>query len=175
MPSSYSWPLSSPPAPAADADSSDSTASLLAAGVVRRPRRGILTPFRRDGVSDFANGTGGALIRSAVGQILGTRCRSPHAQGELPWRSDFGSLFYLARHRNNDVVLAELVQQWAIDALARWLSCVRVTGVALLRLRDTEGNENILAARIAYNVVTRGGDVLGRDATTVELGTLRAS
>jgi hypothetical protein len=175
MPSSYSWPLSSPPAAAPASSGSASAASVLAAGVVRRARRGLLIPFRRDGASDFANGTGGELVRSAVEQVLGTRCAGPANEGELPWRSEFGSLIHLARHRNNDAVLEELVRQWSVDALARWLSSVRVTGCRIERQKDENGNESILVARVFYEVVARGGDVLGRDSTTVPLSSLAGS
>jgi uncharacterized protein len=81
---------------------------------------GLLRPFRRDQKADFAAAGGGALIRSAVGQILGTVGSSDFTQGELPWRTEFGSLLHLLRHQKNDRVLQELARVYVVDALKRW-------------------------------------------------------
>lgn len=169
MPSSYSWPLSSPPAPETPADDSEGTAAALLAGASGRPRRGLLVPFRR-GAADFESGEGAELINSEIRQVLGTRCSSATTQGEMPWRTDFGSLIQHARHRNNDAVLAELLNQWAVDAIARWLSTVRVTRTSLERKKDADGNETILSLRVWWEVVARGGgQVLGSGSTSVPL------
>lgn len=167
MPSSYSWPLSSPPAPSPVVDDSEGAAALLA-GSTGRPRRGIVTPFRR-GASDFATGEGAALINSEIRQVLGTRCSSSTTQGELPWRTDFGSLVEHARHRNNDAVLEALLTQWAVDAVARWMTHVRITRTLLEKRKDPAGNETILSLRVWWEAVARGGRVLGSGSTSVPL------
>lgn len=164
MPSSYSWPLSSPPSPGSGSpDDSGTGAASLLSGATGRPRRGIVTPFQR-GASDFASGEGAALINSEIRQVLGTRCSSSTTQGEIPWRTDFGSLIQHARHRNNDQVLGALLNQWVVDAIARWLSHVRVTETALEQ--DDEGGASL---RVWWEVVSRGGQVLGSGSTSVPL------
>lgn len=167
MPSSYSWPLSSPPAPSPVDSDSTGTAALLA-GSTGRPRRGLLVPFRR-GAADFVSGEGADLINGEIQQVLGIRCSSATTQGELPWRTDFGSLIQHARHRNNDAVLEALLTQWAVDAVARWLRYVRVTRTLLERRKDPNGNETIASLRVFWEAVTRGGQVIGSGSTSVAL------
>ena len=112
---------------------------------------GILRPFRRDQKSDFAAAGGEALIRSAVGQVLGTMCSSDFTQGELPFRSEFGSLLHLLRHQKNNNVLQELARVYVVDALKRWEPRVVVTGVQVTR--EQQDGENVLAIRIRYDVI----------------------
>ena len=88
---------------------------------------GLLRPFRRDQKTDFAAGGGEAVVRSAVGQILGTIGSSDFTQGELPWRTEFGSLLHLLRHQKNDRILEELARVYVVDALKRWEPRVVVT------------------------------------------------
>ena len=81
----------------------------------------LLTPFRRDRKRDFASGTGEALARSKVLQVLLTEGDTPQTSGELPWRTAFGSGLHLLRHQRNDAALAELARVRARDALKRWV------------------------------------------------------
>lgn len=113
---------------------------------------GLLRPFRRDRKADFAAAGGEALVRSAVGQILGTMASSDFTQGELPWRTEFGSLLHLLRHQKNDAVLQELARVHVADALKRWEPRVQLTSVQVTRERD--GGENILAIRLRYNIIS---------------------
>lgn len=113
--------------------------------------RGILRPFRRDRKSDFANGEGPALVRSAVGLVLGTICGSDSSQGELPWRTEFGSLTQLLRMRNNSPALAELARNRVVGALQLWVPRVRVTAV-FVRL---DGEAMMVSTR--YDVVDPAG------------------
>lgn len=122
---------------------------------------GVLRPFRRDQKSDFAADGGERLVRSAVGQILGTMAGSEFTQGELPWRTDFGSLLYLLRHQKNDAVLQELARIHVVDALRRWEPRVQVTSVQVTRER--QDGENVLAIRLRYNLIstnTPGNNVI---------------
>ena len=101
----------------------------------------LSTPFRRD-ARDFATARGVDLLLSQAEQVLGTEADSPRGAGELPWRTSFGSVLHLLRHRPNDAGLAELARVHARDALARWVPGVRVTactvdqtdGVFVLRI-----------------------------------------
>lgn len=113
---------------------------------------GLLRPFKRDQKADFAAEGGEQLIRSAVGQVLGTSAASDFTLGELPWRTEFGSLLHLLRHQKNDVVLQELARVYVVDALKRWEPRVVVTSVHFTRERQ-EG-EDVLAIRLRYNVLS---------------------
>lgn len=113
---------------------------------------GLLRPFRRDRKADFAAAGGEALVRSAVGQILGTMASSDFTQGELPWRTEFGSLLHLLRHQKNDAVLQELARVHVADALKRWEPRVQLTSVQVTRERDR--GANVLAIRLRYNIIT---------------------
>jgi phage baseplate assembly protein W len=122
---------------------------------------GLLRPFRRDLRSDFAAAGGDLVIRSAVGQILGTVGSSDFTQGELPWRTEFGSLLHLLRHQKNDRVLQELARVYVVDALKRWEPRVIVTSVQATR--EVLDGENVLAIRLRYNVIstnTAGNNVI---------------
>lgn len=113
---------------------------------------GLLRPFRRDAKSDWAADGGEAVIRSAVGQILGTMAGGDFTQGELPWRTEFGSLVHLLRHQKNDAVLQELARVYVVDALKRWEPRVQVTSVQVTRERDR--GENVLSVRLRYNIIS---------------------
>jgi len=112
-----------------------------------------LLPLKRDKKRDFASAGGEALVRSAVEQVLGTIGASDFTQGELPWRTEFGSLLFLLRHQKNDVALQELAKVYVADALRRWEPRVVVTSLTAKRLEDGEGNKLLL--RLRYNVIQR--------------------
>jgi phage baseplate assembly protein W len=86
---------------------------------------------------------------------------SEFTQGELPWRTEFGSLLHLLRHQRNDAVLQELARVYVVDALKRWEPRVVITSVEVTRER--QDSENVLAIRLRYNVIDRnvpGNNVL---------------
>jgi len=114
---------------------------------------GPLSPLRRDKKTDFAAAGDEAVIRSAVQQVLGTIGASDFTQGELPWRTEFGSVLFLLRHQRNDVALQELAKVYVGDALRRWEPRVVVTSLKVHRLEDGEGNK--LSIRLRYNVIQR--------------------
>jgi phage baseplate assembly protein W len=122
---------------------------------------GLLRPFRRDGRTDFLAAGGEQLIRSAVGQILGTIGASDFTQGEMPWRHEFGSLLHLLRHQRNDNVLQDLARVYVVDALKRWEPRIFVTAVRTTR--ENHDGDNVLAIRLRYDVIstnTPGNNVL---------------
>ena len=125
---------------------------------------GLVRPFQRDGRADFVAAGGEQLVRSAVGQILGTIGASENTPGELPWRTEFGSLLYRLRHQKNDSVLQELGSVYVVEALKLWEPRVIVSDVRITRERHD--GENLLAIRIRYDVVstnTPGNDVILTD------------
>lgn len=77
---------------------------------------------------------------------------SDFTQGEVPWRTEFGSLLHLLRHQRNDAVLPELARVYVVDALKRWEPRVVVTSVQVTRER--QDGENVLAIRVRYNVIS---------------------
>jgi phage baseplate assembly protein W len=77
---------------------------------------------------------------------------SDFTQGELPWRTEFGSLLHLLRHQKNDAVLQELARAHVADALKRWEPRVQLTSVQVTRERDR--GENVLAIRLRYNIIS---------------------
>jgi phage baseplate assembly protein W len=114
---------------------------------------GLLRPFRRDGKSDFAAAGSEQLIRAVVGQILGTRAASEIAQGELPWRPEFGSKLYLLLHQKNNAVLQELARVYVSDALKQWEPRVVVKAVSVTR--EVVEGEDVLAIRVRYAVISQ--------------------
>ena len=121
---------------------------------------GLLRPFQRD-ARGFAAAAGEQLVRSAVGQVLGTIGSSEITPGEVPWRTDFGSLLHRLRHQRNDSVLQELGRVYVVDALKRWEPRVIVTDVRIHR--EQHDGENVLAVRLRYDVIssnTAGNNVI---------------
>jgi len=130
---------------------------------------GLLRPLRRDQKADFAAAGGEQLIRSAVGQILGTVGSSDATPGELPWRTDFGSLLHRLRHQKNDSVLQELARVYVVEALKQWEPRIIVKGLQVSR--EQHDGENVLAIRIRYDFIstnTPGNNVIlsGIEQTT---------
>ena len=125
--------------------------------------RGVIRPLRRDRKNDFANATGAALVAAAVGQILGTRAsdEAGSSKGEIPWRTGFGSLLHLIRHRSNTPLLQELAKFYVIDALKRWEPRVRVTAVDVLDAGDVRPTDRRkLVLRVRFDVTDRLGNVV---------------
>jgi phage baseplate assembly protein W len=114
---------------------------------------GLLRPFRRDEKNDFANAGGLALVKSAVGQILGTFAASDVVQGELRWNTEFGSLLYLLRHTNNDEIIADLARFYILEALQRWEPRVLIKAIEFERKSDGVNGLNILEIRLVYDII----------------------
>jgi hypothetical protein len=153
MPGAYTWPLASPPV-SGSGGSDGTTADVVSP--INRVTRGILTPFQRDQISDFASGSGLALAKAKILQVLGTRGDSDRVQGELPWRSDFGSLLHLLQHSNNDTVTAQLAMVYGSEAIARWLPSIVITDASVVRDRTDEG-ENVLSILFTFAVQESAG------------------
>jgi phage baseplate assembly protein W len=122
---------------------------------------GLTRPFQRDGRADFAAAGGEQLVRGAVGQVLGTIGSSELTPGEMPWRTEFGSLLHRLRHQKNDSVLQELGRVYVVDALKRWEPRVIVTDVHVTR--EQHDGENVLSIHLRYDVIstnTPGNNVI---------------
>lgn len=166
-PTSYSWPLSpdptSPGGTSPEAAATQQAAANAAAGQPAFLGVGLLRPFRRDMKSDFATGTGLALVVACVGQILGTKADTASTSGELPWRTDFGSRVHLARHRNNSDALSDFLTVLVQEALSTWEPRVRAVTASI----DPTFNQREKRLRVKFDVVDRGGRVLLAGAEAV--------
>ncbi len=114
---------------------------------------GLLGPFRRDRKGDWANGGGIAVVKSAIRQILGVRGANNRTQGELPWRTEFGSSLPLLRHRNNDNILEDFARVFVIEALERWEPRVTVTDILTERRDSTFGPNTILLVTVKFRLI----------------------
>lgn len=110
---------------------------------------GLLNPLRR-GSRDFNSASGVDLIKASVRQILGTRAAiGDERVGELAWRPDFGSKFWVLKHRNNDGTLRGQAIAFAYEALS-WEPRIEVTEVTI---NDTNSSPNELSIRILYRII----------------------
>lgn len=155
----FSYPLTPSPAPLDSGGGGGGVPSSGAGTLEGFLGRGLLRPFRRDLKSDLVNGEGVALVRAAVGQVLGMRCSSADGktQGELPWRPEVGSLLELLRHAPNDVVTSQTAATYVRDALSRWEPRVRVRTLSVTREKSTPtlgGGEDVLVIKLRCDVVT---------------------
>lgn len=129
---------------------------------------GLLRPFQRDGKGDFANAEGATLVQSVFGQILGTRASSAASEGELPWRTEAGSLLYTIKHRNNTAVTRERARVFVQDAIRRHDKRIEILDVDVVESERTiELNQIVL--RIRWRLVDRnrtGNQVLVEPQTT---------
>lgn len=114
---------------------------------------GLVRPFQRDAKSDFANASGVDLVKACVGQILGMVGTSPKQQGELEWDPERGSVLYLLRHQQNNLVLQELGRLYVVDALRKWEPRIRVKRAQITRDRAPNGQEVVLSIRLLYDVL----------------------
>lgn len=118
---------------------------------------GLLTPFRRDKKSDFASGGLAALVRSCVGQVLGTRADDGRMTGELPWRPEFGSHLHKLGFLPIDETFAAIVRTKIIAAIGQWEPRARVTKVRVSRVYNHD--QNIVAlVYIDFDVVQAGSN-----------------
>lgn len=128
---------------------------------------GVLRPFRWSKNGDFESGGGAALVRAAVGLVLMTICNSQTTYGELPWRTEFGSLLQVLRLRNNGGALVGLAKRFVIDTLAAWIPSVRVRQTTLIA-----GRKDTRFLKVVYDVVDPTGTrvVVEGLQTSVPLG-----
>lgn len=157
MGASFTWPLLADLAPPAPGAASGSTA-FSSTPIDSLMGFGLLRPFQRDQRNDFASDGGAALVRSSVGQILGTRAQNGASQGELPWRQDFGSKLYLLKLRKG-VRQDELGRAYAQEALRKWEPRAAVTAV----VTDFDRATRALSIHVKFDLIDRnkpGNNVL---------------
>jgi len=89
---------------------------------------GIVRPFQRDKKNDFASTGGRELVRSVLGQILGTRAQGEHTDGEIVWRQELGSKLHTLKHRKGNLV-RELARVYAQEAIDKQEPRIRVANI----------------------------------------------
>ncbi len=136
--------------------------SVVASGAVLSIGRGIVSPLRRSS-NDVVTATDIDLLKNNMRQILGTRAGSEYSTGELPWRTEFGSLLHILRHRPNDIVTQELARIYVVEALGRWEPRIRITSVKITKEAGPTGNaaeRPVLLVRIGFDIRAVRGDSL---------------
>jgi len=129
--------------------------------------KGITHPFRRLG-GDFENAEEEANVISAVKLILGTRAAVPGvgSQGELPWRTDFGSKMHLLKHSPNNEAQSHLARQYAIEALTKWEPRIIIKEVTARSVDTDAGKRRAILVRVLFNFVstnTQNNQVFSND------------
>jgi uncharacterized protein len=164
MGSTATFPLVTTTTATAQVTVADPTGAAAASPLDAFLGYGLLSPFRRDRKGDFANGGGMAVVSSALRQILGVRGANERVQGELPWRTEFGSQLPLLRHRNNDEILEDFARVYVVDAIERWEPRVTITNIDFSREdHPTFGPNTILRITAFYRLIEQnvsGNNVL---------------
>lgn len=129
---------------------------------------GLAGSFQRDGKGDFSALGGADLVRSCLAELLGIQAASEYTQGELPWRTELGSLLYLLRHHGNDTVVQALARQHVADAIRRWEPRVRLKTVTftVADSKTTEDVGNVLVMKLVVDIVSSPG---GNNVTVSDL------
>lgn len=109
---------------------------------------GIVRPFRRTERADFDNDCGEPLVRTAVGQILGT------VKGALPWRTEFGCNATKRRHKARTEALGALIRVDVEEALQRWEPRVQLRSVDVDKIRV--GEKNLVRVTTVYRLGDTG-------------------
>ena len=165
MPQTAIYPLlptAEPPTPVGGGTGQSDAAAVLATDAFLGV--GLLHPFRRDLKSDFASGTGAALVTSNLRQILGTKGATARRPGEVRWRSRFGSQLHTLRHVSNNPAVPELARLYVVDAVRRWEPRARIKDVRLEKLSGTSAKRgHILHVRYDLVDVSAGQRVIERD------------
>ncbi len=159
MPSELTYPIAPAAAPG---ESSQSTPGFSPVQFVDFIGFGIITPFRR-GSNDFVSSGNLPFLQSLISQVLGTASDSDYTQGELPWRTEFGSLVHFIRHQTNNDVAAELGRVYVADALARWVPQIRLNRINVEKKKGPDGRLTVLLISLNYDVIginRPGNDVL---------------
>lgn len=112
----------------------------------------LIRPFQRDRKADFAAASEEVLVRSAIGQILGTMGSSEFTSGEILWRPQPGRSLSRLCHQKNDHVLQKLARTYAVDALKRWEPRVRVTSVQATREQYDGETVRVMRLRIGSSL-----------------------
>lgn len=161
--SEYTWPLVPDPTPPPGGGSAP-TPEARTSPTGRLFGRALLRPFQRDQKNSLATGSGTALHRSRIGQILGTEL------GELDYDSALGSRIRLLEQRPLDETTQELARYYVEDALRQYTG-VRVTRVERkLRIEGPVQVPNATDTHVSFVPVDTRGAPTGVEDTVVVRG-----
>lgn len=126
-------------------------------------------PFARDGRGDWTTGSGVEAIESAIRQILGVKGASANTQGELPWRTEFGSQLHRLRHSNNNAALEDIARVFVIEAIRRYERRINLTQ-ATVQAFDVESFGKVgLRVEIFYTIRNQRNPTVDVRRMTVEI------
>lgn len=118
----------------------------------KRPTKGLVFPLQRDGRGDFVTSDDiNVLLDASLQQILGTRGAGPRTQGELPWRTNFGSGLHRLRFANNDDALTDIARYFVVDAISRFEPRVQLTDARVEKTTVVSDGDG-LQVSVAYRV-----------------------
>ena len=92
---------------------------------------GLLAPLRRGGTSDFVSGSGEALLRDQLLQLLMTE------PGALEWRPSFGAGLGRFRNQNLTNELRVQIEAAIMSAVANAIPRIRIQGTAVTQQGTT--------------------------------------
>lgn len=123
--------------------------------------RGLITPLRRLGASDFLASAGVPLVRASIRQICMTR------RGEIPWKPAFGLSVDYYRHKPNTEELETLLVADIESSIRKWEPRVDTLTVEVQRSGE------LLVATITWSIINKNvpGNqvVLGPDTFEVTI------
>lgn len=108
---------------------------------------GLIQPLRRES-TDFSVANGIPLVEAAIQQLLGTRAAVGKNVGELPWRPNFGSKFWVLRHRPQNAHTEQEARGYAKEAMLLEPRA-EITDVAVETNRGEQQGELRIAANYA--------------------------
>lgn len=123
--------------------------------------RGLVTPLRRLGPSDFVSSEGPELVRSALKQIVGTR------RGDLRWRPTFGLVIDQSRNKLENEDLAALLSSDIEAAVRQFEPRIDMLNITV----KFSGTQTII--RIDWNIIDKNTAenqvILGPDTVEVTI------
>lgn len=111
---------------------------------------GLVRPFRRERRIDWVSANDDRLLSSSIGQILGTQADGPNSSGELPWRTQFGSLLNSLRHKNNNAGLRAEARMHVVQALNRWEPRIVLRRLEVKTTNTDSGKRNKLDITVKF-------------------------
>lgn len=130
---------------------------------------GLIFPLARDGRGDFATGSGVEAINASLRNILGVRGAGADTQGELRWRTEFGSQIHRLRFADNTEALEDIARVFVVDAVRRYEPRVDLRAATVERFDVAGYGLTGLRVRLAYTLRNTRTPENRAYTTTVEL------
>lgn len=130
---------------------------------------GLLFPPARDGRGDWITGDGIEAINSSIKQIVGVRGAGADTQGELPWRTEFGSQVHRLLYADNTAAIEGIAQIFVVDALRRYEPRIDLREVSIERFEVAGLGRVGLRAHVAYTIRATKSPDRQQHQTTVDM------